>query len=244
LPDTALYHGGPASNGLKALLALYEKGVEFEPRFIDLRKFRQHEPDYLKINPAGQVPALLHQGRILTESTVIAEYVDAVFDGPPLRPADEWDRAQMRIWTKYVDEVFRPSLSFLAWQAMMPGLRAAMGEENFEERLKHIPLAEKRDKWELAAKGGFSEREIATWRRNLEEVTARIEQGLAEGSFLVGDTPTLADYACFAMGYMMPVGHPDLVNPERTPRMIAWIERLKQRPGVQRAITVPTPGRE
>ena len=239
-----LYHGGPASNGLKALLALYEKGVKFEPRFLDLRKFEQHHPEYLTINPAGQVPALLHNGRVLTESTVIAEYVDAVFDGPALRPVDEWGRAQMRIWTKYVDEVFRPALSFLAWHAMMPGLMAQMGEDNFEERLKLIPLAEKRDKWELAAKGGFTKREVATWRRSLEEVTERIEIGLEGSPFLVGEVPTLADYACFAMGYRMPEGHPHLVNQQRTPRMMAWIERLSQRPGVQQAICIPTPGRE
>lgn len=244
MPELTLYHGGPASNGLKALLALYEKGVDFEPRFLDLRKFEQHDPEYLKVNPAGQVPALLHGNRILTESTVIAEYVDAVFEGPALRPADEWGRAQMRIWTKYVDEVFRPALSFLAWHAMMPGLRAQMGEDIFEERLKHIPLAEKRDKWELAAKGSFTEREVSTWQRSLEEVTERIENGLEGGPFLLGDTPTLADYACFAMGYRMPAGHTQLVNERRTPRMIAWIERLSLRPGVQQAINVPTPGRE
>jgi len=243
LADIALYHGGPASNGLKALLALHEKGVEFEPRFLDLRSFQQHDPAYLAINPAGQVPTLLHGGRVLTESTVIAEYVDAVFEGPALRPADEWDRAQMRIWTKYVDEVFRPALSFLAWHAMMPGLRAQMGEDNFEERLRHIPLAEKRDKWELAAKGGFTAREVATWRRDLEDVTGRIENALGSGPFLVGSEPTLADYACFAMGYRMPQGHPHLVNPDRTPRMIAWIERLMERPGVRKAVNVPTPGR-
>ena len=40
----------------------------------------------------------------------------------------------------------------------MPALRTQMGEDVFEERLKHIPLAEKRDKWELAAKGGFTDR--------------------------------------------------------------------------------------
>ncbi|HEY2590802.1 MAG TPA: glutathione S-transferase N-terminal domain-containing protein, partial [Steroidobacteraceae bacterium] len=64
----------------------------------------------MKINPIGQVPALVHYGKVVTESTVINEYLDEVFDGPPLRPADPYWRARMRIWTKFVDEYFTPAL--------------------------------------------------------------------------------------------------------------------------------------
>ena len=88
MPD--LYHGEPAANSLKTLIAFKEKGVEFNSHFINLHEFEQHEPWYVKINPNGQVPALVHDGRVITESTVINEYVDEVFDGPPLRPADPY----------------------------------------------------------------------------------------------------------------------------------------------------------
>lgn len=239
-----LYHGGPASNGLKALLALHEKGIAFEPRFVDLHAFEQHAPEYLKINPAGQVPTLVHDGRALTESTVIAEYVDAVFDGPPLRPADEYQRARMRIWTKYVDEVFRPALSFLAWEKFIPALARRLPEGEFEKRLERIPLPEKREKWALAAKGGFTAREVENWRSQLEEATGRVEAGLEGSDYLIGEMPTLADYSVFAMSCRMADGHPKMVNPVRTPRMLAWIDRMMARPGVQAAMAVPTPGRD
>jgi len=62
-------------------------------------------PEYLKLNPRGLVPTLIHDSRVLQESQVIIEYLEDVFPPPPpLLPADPYDRAQMRLWTKLVDE--------------------------------------------------------------------------------------------------------------------------------------------
>jgi glutathione S-transferase len=234
-----LYHGEPGSNSLKVLQAIHEKGVPFNSHYINLTKFEQHSPEYLKINPAGQVPTLVHGGRVLTESTVINEYIDSAFEGPPLKPADPYDQGLMRIWTKYVDEVFRPSLSFLAWHALIPGLARALPEGEFEQRLARIPLKEKRDKWALAASGGFTEREIEGWKHNLAEVTQRVEQALDGHDWLVADQFSLADIAVFAMAISMPRSHPDLWSGERTPRAMAWLERMKARPGVAAALAMP-----
>ena len=79
-----LYHGSPAANSLKALLPLKEKGVEYVSHYMNLLEFEQHEPWFVKINPNGQVPVLVHDGRVITESTVINEYVDETFSGMPV----------------------------------------------------------------------------------------------------------------------------------------------------------------
>lgn len=239
MAEVALYHGEPGSNSLKVLQAIHEKGVKFESRYVNLTSFEQHSPDYLKINPAGQVPTLVHNGRVLTESTVINEYIDRAFDGPPLRPADPYGEAQMRIWTKYVDEVFRPALSFLAWDRMIPGLAKSMPDGEFEKRLERIPLKEKRDKWSLAAAGGFTDRERETWRYQLEDTANRVEKALTGHDWLVADQFTLADIAVFAMGNSMPRSHPDLWNAERTANATAWFERMRARPGVAAALAMP-----
>src|SRR5262249_40353587 len=105
-----LYHGGPGANSLKALLPLKENGVDFRSHLMNLLQVEQHEPWFLKINPNGQVPVLVHDGKVLTESTVINEYVDETFPDNPLRPPDAYGRAQMRVWTKFVDEYFCPAL--------------------------------------------------------------------------------------------------------------------------------------
>ncbi len=71
------------------MATLYEKELDFKLHFVDPAKFEQHSDWYKKINPRGQVPALDHDGRVVTESTVICEYLEDVFpDQNPLRPAD------------------------------------------------------------------------------------------------------------------------------------------------------------
>jgi hypothetical protein len=74
-----LYSFGPGANSLKPLLALYEKGLEFTPRFLNPAVFEHHEDWFKKINPRGQVPVLDHDGRIISESTVICEYLEDAF---------------------------------------------------------------------------------------------------------------------------------------------------------------------
>jgi len=234
-----LYHGEPGSNSLKVLQAIHEKGVRFDSHYINLSKFEQHEPEFLKINPAGQVPVLVHDGRVVTESTIINEYIDRAFDGPPLRPSDPYDEAQMRIWTKFVDDVFRPSLSYLAWHRVIPGLASRLPEGEFEKRLERIPLKEKRDKWSLAASGGFSSRELETWRHQLKESIDRLENGLDGREWLVAGSFSLADIAMFSMAIGVPMSYPELMNNQRTPNAIGWIARMRARPGVAAALAMP-----
>jgi glutathione S-transferase len=171
---------------------------------------------------------------------VINEYIDEVFEGPPLRPADPFRRGQMRIWTKYVDEVFRPALSFLAWRRVIPSLVGALAPGEFEERLKRIPLREKREKWALAARGGFTEREVETWRWQLRDTIERLEATLDGRDWLVGDAFSLADIAMFAMAYAVPMSFPEYMSENVSPRAMAWRVRMAERPGVAAALAMPS----
>ena len=123
--DVVLYHWEPNANSGKPMLALAEKGVAFESRYLDLLNFDQHKPDYLKINPQGTIPAMLHGEWVLTESTAIMEYVDAAFDGPGLMPADARDRWRVRWWMKFMDQWLGPSFSMIGWSIFVgPSVRA------------------------------------------------------------------------------------------------------------------------
>jgi glutathione S-transferase len=86
-------------------LSLYAKGIEVE--IIEPPGFHssaESKGDYLKINPLGRVPALvLDDGRTLPESEVICEYLEDAFPAPPLRPADPWGRAQVRLISRLCD---------------------------------------------------------------------------------------------------------------------------------------------
>ena len=71
---------------------------------VDLFRSEQYDPDYLKLNPKGVVPTLVHDGKPMIESTLICEYLDETFPEPPLTPADPWPKSRMRVWSKMVDE--------------------------------------------------------------------------------------------------------------------------------------------
>ena len=147
-----LYHAGPHSNSLKVLLCLHEKGIDYVSRPMRLAAFEQHEDWFLKINPDGQVPVLVHDGEVITESTVINEYLDQVFSEPALRPHHALEQARMRQFTKYVDEWYRPALSYLAWQETTHRITDKLTAEEFEARLARIPREEKREKWRISAR--------------------------------------------------------------------------------------------
>jgi ganglioside-induced differentiation-associated protein 1 len=81
----AFYHFDRSTAAQKVRLALAEKNLPWESRCVDpaLDKHQQHDPEYLKLNPRGLVPTLVHEGRVVRESQVILEYLEDVF--PPRR---------------------------------------------------------------------------------------------------------------------------------------------------------------
>ncbi len=234
-----LYHGEPAANSLKVLLAVKEKGFAFNSHLVRLNKFEQHEPWFLKINPNGQVPALVHDGNVVTELTVINEYIDEVFDGPPLRPDTALGRAHMRIWTKFVDEYFCPALSFLGWHRIIKGFVKDLTEEEFEAKIARIPLKEQQVKWRESAKQVWPQEQLDEWKRKCEVSIQRMEKQLAQTEWLVGSTFSLADISCFSMAFSMDKMYPEFVNEQACPHVMDWHARMHARPGSKAALEMP-----
>jgi len=79
-----LYHSGLTQASVKVRLTLKEKGLDYKSHFLRLPAGDHLTPEYLAINPDGQVPALVHDGVVVTETTVINEYIDDVWPEPAL----------------------------------------------------------------------------------------------------------------------------------------------------------------
>ncbi len=101
-----LYHAPQSTNSRKVRIALIEKGLEFERVPIDLAKKEQKTPEYLKIHPFGQVPALDDEGFIVYDSTIINEYLEDEYPYPPLMPKDSDGRARARLMEDLRDNHF------------------------------------------------------------------------------------------------------------------------------------------
>jgi glutathione S-transferase len=234
-----LYHAEPVANSMKPLICLKEKGLEFKSHYVDLLRFEQHEPAFVKINPNGQVPVLVHDGAIVTESTVINEYLEDVFPEVRLRPKDPAARARMRVWSKYVDEYFCPALSMIGWHFMVRRIAKAIDKDEFEKLLGRIPLAEQRQKWATVAGESFTEEQLADSRRRCGVAIERMEGILAHHPWLAGDEYSLADVNSYSMVAGMPRLMPEHMSEEKTPRAVDWLRRMDARPAVKAALAMP-----
>jgi glutathione S-transferase len=235
-----LYHAEPIANSLKVLIALHEKGLAFESRYVDLHRFEQHEPWFVKLNPDGQVPVLDHDGRLITQTSVINEYLEDVFpDAPPLRPADPYDAARMRAWNKFIDEHVMNEVSMHGWHRMVAVIARSVESDEFETLMARIPLKEQRDKWRTA-RSGFPQDRLDDAERKIAVALGKVEAALAEGPWLIGEAYSLADVNFYAYcGVSVQRMFPHLSDARKHPRLTDWMARVQARPGVVAARAMP-----
>ena len=92
-----LYTYFRSSAAFRVRIALHLKGLAYEPRFVHLRRGEQNEASYGAVNPQGLVPTLeLDDGKRLSQSLAIIEYLDEAHPRPPLLPAEPHARARVR----------------------------------------------------------------------------------------------------------------------------------------------------
>jgi maleylpyruvate isomerase len=77
-------------------IALNLKGIAYEHVAVDLRREQHLTAEYKAVNPQQLVPALQVDGRVLTQSPAIIEWLEERYPAPPLLPRDAQDRAQVR----------------------------------------------------------------------------------------------------------------------------------------------------
>jgi maleylacetoacetate isomerase len=96
--DFVLYGYFRSSAAFRARIALNLKGIVPELRFIHLLRNggEQHTPGYKSLNPQELIPALAHDGHLITQSMAIIEYLDEIVPEPPLLPKDPYGRARCR----------------------------------------------------------------------------------------------------------------------------------------------------
>ncbi|MDW5316152.1 glutathione S-transferase family protein [Rhizobium sp. PL01] len=184
----------------RAAIALAEKGVPFERRYVDLAA----KPDwFLAISPLGKVPLLIVKSddgtdAVLFESAVICEYLEETQPGAPLHPTDPLARARLRGWMEFGSSI----LSDL-W-----GFETAKDAAAYEAK-----------------------------RRVLADKFVRVEAGLGDGPFFVGEAFSLVDAVFAPIFRYFDVF--DTITPtglfDALPRVRAWRNALAERPSVREA---------
>lgn len=189
-----LYDFGNSVCCQKVRITLCAKGLNWEPVPVDLFKGQQYDPQYLEMNPKGIVPTLVHDGKPVIESTLICEYLDENFPEPPLVPHDPWLRSRMRIWSKMVDEGLFEGVAEISFSAMFRERMKNMPEEIRQARFRNVGDPRRRDRVKSTLEQGVRSPFVLHAIYAYEKAFKLLEETLKEGgTWIVGDSPTLAD---------------------------------------------------
>ena len=126
-----LYNAPQSTCSQKARICLWEKGLEFKEIKLDLFAGDQLTADYKEINPNGVVPSLIHDGEIISDSSVIMEYLDEAYPEVPLSPLDPVGRAHMREWLRFFEEVATPAVRVPSYNRVFLRHFQQMTDEEF-----------------------------------------------------------------------------------------------------------------
>lgn len=193
---------GPNPHMVRMFMA--EKGFDVPKVEVDLRGGENRREPYLKVNPAGQCPALeLDDGTVLAEITAICEYIDEIKkDTPSLIGDTPEERAKTRMWVRRIDlNILEPAAN---------GFRFSQGLKMFQDRIHCIP--------EAAEGLKESARKKLVW----------LDGQMGSKPFVTGDKLTMADILLYVfLEFMAKVGQP--LDPANK-NLAAWMERMKARP--------------
>ena len=180
-----LHHGWRSSASRRVRLCLEEKGLAYESHVVDMAKMEHHSPEYLKINPLGVIPTLIHDGRPLHESGTICEYLDESFPDPPLRPATPYERGEMRNWIRHIDALIGNLIVF-NWRHHLQKVAEKWTDAELAEKMKNIPSKERQEAWLRVARKPYTEEERDAARAKLVQLLDRMEEALKPSGWLVG----------------------------------------------------------
>jgi glutathione S-transferase len=187
---------------------LLEKQVDIPRYEVDLLLGENRDPEYLKLNPSGQTPALeLDDGTIVAEMPVICEYVEEARPERPLIGDSAYRRAITRMWWRRVE--------MNICQNMILGFYFGEGIEMFRTRTRCIP----------AAADGMKER---------ARDGMRWLNGLLNDEWIAGSSFSIADICLFS--YLDEFADKGQPIPEDCARLKLWFESVGARPAAEQSI--------
>jgi len=195
-----LYHHGSSVCAAKVRFAMAEKGVDWDGVYIDILAGEQFTPEYQKLNPKSVVPTLVHDDLVITDSTVIVEYLDGLFPETSVHPTDPYERAQVRYWTKAVDEDLHPACGAITFVCShRHTVLRNLGPEGAKKFLASTPefsvTADWNTKKDMFVRLGFEAPEAPEKMKLYDSYLKKMEKTLEGNEWLVGNKFSIADIA-------------------------------------------------
>jgi glutathione S-transferase len=227
-----LYHYGNSVCSEKVRLVLREKQVnDWQSQQVTLLRGEQFDPEYLKLNPKGVVPTWVDEYGVLTESTLIAEYLDDRYPEPALKPKVPHNVARMRLYSKACDEGLHQGVGAISYAGIFIDRLRPLPEQEARSNLARVIDLERRDRQVSVYEDGVKAPAVYRGVVAYEKIFQKISRDLADGrEWLVGDQFTLADVNLAP--YLARLEHMGLLDvwiAER-PTVAEWFRRIQARP--------------
>ena len=197
---------------LASHIALEEAGAPYEGIRIDLKAGDQRQPNYLKLNPKGRVPALITERGILTENPAILAFVAQSFPAAKLAPIDDpFAFAQVQSFNAYLCATVHVAHAHRARGARWVDANDVAALEAMKRKVPESVGA----CFELIERSMFKGPSSAPW--------------------VMGESYTICDPYLFTLANWL---ENDSIDPKRFPRIHDHRNRMAERPAVKRALAM------
>jgi glutathione S-transferase len=189
-----LYHNINSVCAQKVRIALNEKGQEAKDHILTLRG-DQNDPTYLKLNPSGVVPTLIHDGRPIVESSLILYYIDEVFPDPPLMPKEPRLRHRVRMYNKLIDEYMHNACTIMTFATAFRPNFLKMPREAWLAEISKAPLKRRAEYKRSVIEHGLDSEFVIDALAQHRKLLSWMADSLKEGRYLAGNSFSNADAA-------------------------------------------------
>lgn len=231
-----LYHFWDSPCCFKVRAVLGEKGLDWTPHLIASVQFDHFQPDYQALNRHAIVPTLIHDGDVLIQSGVIAEYLEDAFPAVRLTPKAPVARARMREWMAEEQAYLFPLIVVMSFNLMMTLRAEAYSMDQLKEWAKRHPDQQRAQGYLRRVTDPIDREAVAAAADKFAWHMGYLDGQMADsgGPWLCGADYSLAD---LSIGPLFDrIEHLDLMRiVDRTPRVAAWWERMKARPAFMAA---------
>ena len=136
------FYTNPMSRGRIVHWLLEELGVPYDMKILDFEKGDHKKPEYLKINPMGKVPAIVHRGTVVTEAAAICTYLADAYPKAGLAPAlDDPQRGTYLRWIFFGAGCVEPAIVDKMFDRPAVERKGALGYGSYEDTLNALETA-------------------------------------------------------------------------------------------------------
>ncbi len=246
--EVELFHYSDSLCSQKVRVALCEKGVRWNSRFINLSTHENLRPEYVRVNPRAVVPTLIVDGVTVIDSAVITRFIDSHFAGPPLSPDTDAEKLDMEKWIEKGDHAPLRAITYRELGRMGGDLGTMMREmlvvrrsllqrylaENTDLVEQYTAKLQDADDYEPEIESeDAGKRDLASMNGLLDE----LESHLVDRQWIGGDRFNLADVIWMPNIARLKLAKLDtLWTGGRRPSIEKYWNRLKARESFRRAI--------